>query len=241
MIAVFKIAICDDEQVVCMQLRSILKEIESGLAENFIVEVFSSGKELYQYIVEGGYYDIIFLDIEMGEMDGIDFGQRLREELTNEATQIIYISGKETYAMELFKVRPFDFIIKPLAYEDVYMAMKRVIKFLSRNDKFFEYKIGHTTYRIPVKDIIYFESQGRKINIVTQNGIMTFYGKLDAVEKQLTNLNFIRIHKSYLVKYEYIIKFEYTQVTMSNDVILPISQSNRKRVRQLQIKLKRRY
>ncbi|HHW70300.1 MAG TPA: response regulator transcription factor [Clostridiales bacterium] len=237
----FKIAICDDEQVVCMQLRSILKEIESGLAENFIVEVFSSGKELYQYIVEGGYYDIIFLDIEMGEMDGIDFGQRLREELTNEATQIIYISGKETYAMELFKVRPFDFIIKPLAYEDVYMAMKRVIKFLSRNDKFFEYKIGHTTYRIPVKDIIYFESQGRKINIVTQNGIMTFYGKLDAVEKQLTNLNFIRIHKSYLVKYEYIIKFEYTQVTMSNDVILPISQSNRKRVRQLQIKLKRRY
>jgi len=238
---VFKIAICDDEQVVCMQLRSILKEIESGLAENFIVEVFSSGKELYQYIVEGGYYDIIFLDIEMGEMDGIDFGQRLREELTNEATQIIYISGKETYAMELFKVRPFDFIIKPLAYEDVYMAMKRVIKFLSRNDKFFEYKIGHTTYRIPVKDIIYFESQGRKINIVTQNGIMTFYGKLDAVEKQLTNLNFIRIHKSYLVKYEYIIKFEYTQVTMSNDVILPISQSNRKRVRQLQIKLKRRY
>lgn len=241
MIAVFKIAICDDEQVVCMQLRSILKEIESGLAENFIVEVFSSGKELYQYIVEGGYYDIIFLDIEMGEMDGIDFGQRLREELTNEATQIIYISGKETYAMELFKVRPFDFIIKPLAYEDVYMAMKRVIKFLSRNDKFFEYKIGHTTYRIPVKDIIYFESQGRKINIVTQNGIMTFYGKLDAVEKQLTNLNFIRIHKSYLVKYEYITKFEYTQVTMYNNVILPISQSNRKRVRQLQIKLKRRY
>lgn len=237
----FKIAICDDEQVVCMQLRSILKEIESGLAENFIVEVFSSGKELYQYIVEGGYYDIIFLDIEMGEMDGIDFGQRLREELTNEATQIIYISGKETYAMELFKVRPFDFIIKPLAYEDVYMAMKRVIKFLSRNDKFFEYKIGHTTYRIPVKDIIYFESQGRKINIVTQNGIMTFYGKLDAVEKQLTNLNFIRIHKSYLVKYEYITKFEYTQVTMYNNVILPISQSNRKRVRQLQIKLKRRY
>ena len=69
--------------------------------------------------------------------------------MTNEATQIIYISGKETYAMELFKVRPFDFIIKPLAYEDVYMAMKRVIKFLSRNDKFFEYKIGHTTYRIP--------------------------------------------------------------------------------------------
>ncbi len=237
----FKIVICDDEQIVCMQLKGILKEIECELGEKFIVEVFPSCKELYKCILEGTYYDIIFLDIEMEDMDGIDFGQRLREELANEATQIIYISGKESYAMELFKVRPFDFIIKPLTYEDVYEVTERVIKFLNKNDRFFEYKISHTTYRVPIKDIIYFESQGKKINMVTQSGDMMFYGKLAGIEEQLTKFNFIKIHKSYLVNYEHIIKFEYTQVTMSNDIILSISQRNRKRVRQLQIKLKRRY
>lgn len=240
-ITMFKIAICDDERIICMQLEGILEEIESRVAEEFIVEVFLSGVELYKCILEGVYFDIIFLDIEMEGMDGIDFGQRLREELTNEATQIIYISGKANYAMELFKVRPFDFIIKPLTYEEVYRVMKRVIKFLNKNNRFFEYKISHTIYRVPISNIIYFESQGKKINIVTYNGDTEFYGKLDEIEEQLTTFNFIRIHKSYLVNYEHISKLEYTQVTMSNNTILSISQSNRKRVRKLQIKLKRGY
>lgn len=177
----------------------------------------------------------------MKGMNGIEFGERLRREFANEVTQIIYISSHESYAMELFKVRPFGFIVKPLTYQKVYGALKKVLIFLNSTNQLFEYKISHTTYRVPIKNILYFESERRKINIVLQDDLMGFYGSLSDIESQLAKYDFIKIHNSYLVNYRHIIKFEYTRVMMSNNTILPISQSNRKKVRQIQIKLRRGY
>lgn len=234
-----RIGICDDEEAICVQLEDILKEIGQVFSEKLEVEVFFSGEEMCRFLSQSMYFDIIFLDIELDKMNGVEVGKKIRGEMSNEITQIIYISGKENYAMQLFKIRPIDFVIKPLTYEKIADVFQTASRLIHKNSHVFNYQIEHITYKIPIKDILYFESKNRKINIVKTEEINSFYGTLDRVFDKVKQFNFINIHKSYLVNYNHIIKLEYHHVTMSNKIVLPISQPNRKKVRAFQLELER--
>ena len=90
-----------------------------------------------------------------------------------------------------------------------------------------------------LKDILYFQSDDRKIKIATIDGVYEFYGKLDNVYKQLQNYNFIRIHKSYIVNIDRVKAFHYQFVIMTDEQSIPISQSKRSEVRKLQMKIEK--
>lgn len=232
-----KIAICDDVMSICAELEKILIKIGQTTNQEIEVDVFYSGEELCNYISNNNYYDLIFLDIELSIMNGVEVGKKIREVMPDVSIQIVYISAKESYAMQLFKIRPLDFIIKPITYEKISDVMNVVLKLMQKNNKFFNYKIGFETYKVNIKDILYFESNYRKVNIITKTGINSFYENLDSVFEKVKQFNFLNIHKSYLVNYDYVIKFEYDKLTMFNNKILPISQSRRKEIREIQMKL----
>lgn len=232
-----KVAICDNEGSICDQLEDILYDLEVTIMGKFDIECYLSGEELCQALNENNYYDIIFLDIELKLLNGVEVGKIIRNDMTNETTQIVYISSNESYAMQLFKIRPLDFIIKPLNHDKIKEVLDNAFKIIKKNNNIFEYKVGHMTYKVPVKEILYFESSNRTINIVTTNGVDMFYGILENVLEKVPY--FVYIHKSYLVNLNYITKVEFAQVTMSNNVILPISKSNRKQVRDLLLQLER--
>jgi DNA-binding LytR/AlgR family response regulator len=90
-----------------------------------------------------------------------------------------------------------------------------------------------------VKDILYFESNNREVKIVTTEGEEIFYGKLNDVFKQVAKHHFMFIHKSYIINYFFVTKFTYEEVTMSNSEVLPISQSRRKSIREMQIRFEK--
>ena len=94
-------------------------------------------------------------------------------------------------------------------------------------------------HRIDVKDILYFESNNREVRIVKTDDDEIFYGKLNDVFKQVAKYYFMFIHKSYIVNYIFVTKFKYEEVTMSNSEVLPISQSRRKSIRELQIRFEK--
>ncbi|MEN3004275.1 LytTR family DNA-binding domain-containing protein [Dehalobacterium formicoaceticum] len=223
---VLRIAICDDENTICTQIESIL----SNRTEKMEIEIFYSGESLFQYISNGVYFDLIFLDIELQILNGVEVGKKIRDEMHNENTQIVFISGKDSYAMDLFEIRPLNFLIKPLKEEEIVKIIKKVIELSAKSNHFFEYKIGRTQTKIPLKDILYFESSGKKVKIFTQDEVHEFYGKLSVIEQQLTNKDFIQIHKSYLVNYSHVIKYHYENVQISDNTVLPISQQQRKSV-----------
>lgn len=224
------VAICDDENITCEQIDNMLSDISSNLSEDIEAEVFYSGEELIHDLYEGTYFDIIFLDIEIQKLNGIEVGKIIRDELNNETTQIVYISSKDSYAMELFQVRPLNFLIKPIKQEKLEHVMKDAINLLERNNLSFHFKSGNGNYKVPFSNIIYFESEGRKVNIVMKDNILSFYGKLSEIIKEL-NQDFILIHKSFLINYNHVIEYQYDNVKMSNDNVLSISQNNRKLVR----------
>ncbi len=232
-----KMAICDDIKSICAELEKILIKIGQTINQEIEVDVFYSGEELCNYISKNNYYDIIFLDIELSLMSGIEVGKKIREVIPDVSIQIVYISAKESYAMQLFKIRPLDFIIKPITYEKISDVINVALNLMQKNNKFFNYKIGFEIYKVPVKDILYFESNYRKVNIITKTGINSFYDNLDSVFEKVKQFNFLNIHKSYLVNYDYVIKFEYDKLTMFNNKVLPISQARRKEIRAIQLKL----
>lgn len=232
----FKIGICDDEPVICSKNEEFILNYSTFISKKVDVEVFYSGEELYKYLKCGNFIDVIFLDIELKNLSGIALGKIIRNELKNEIMQIVYISSKENYAMELFEVRPFNFLIKPIHENKVITTLNKVFELHDKLDVYFKYKKGHNFFRKEIKDIIYFESDNRQVKMVTTAGEIIFYGTLPEIHSQLEPHKFFFIHKSYIVNYYHIAEFYYDKLIMTNSQVLPISQSKRTEVRKLQLK-----
>lgn len=230
----FYIAICDDEKEICTQLENILQKMNFVFPEELEIEIFYSGEELCRFLEREHYFDLIFLDIELDVMNGVKTGQYIRNTLCDDMVQIIYISAKDSYAMELFDVRPLHFLIKPLKAEKVEELVAKAAHLSNKLNQIFKYKNGYHTCKKPVADIIYFESRNRKIIMETVNGTEIFYGKLKDVFAEVESCGFIYVHKSYLINYAHISEFRYDSLRMSNGIVLPISQSRRKEIRLMQ-------
>lgn len=170
------IAICDDDNIICTQVESILINISISLDEKMEIDIFYSGESLYWNLLAEVNYDIIFLDIELKAINGVEVGRKIRDEMHNESTQFVYISGKESYAMELFDTRPLNFLIKPLQEIKIAQVIKKALQLATTENEFFEYKIGRTQSKVFVKDILFFESDGKRSGWLCRAKLMNFMG-----------------------------------------------------------------
>lgn len=233
------IAIVDDEMDICVQIEQFVHRYAKEKKVDIETDVCSSGEELIKLLDGGNSYQLILLDIELAELNGVAVGKLIREKYNDYSTQIAYVSGKTHYAMELFQVSPIDFLEKPVDYVSIEGLFNKLSKIIGCFSERFSYKYKHDTYHVMLKDILYFQSDDRKIKIATIDGVYEFYGKLDNVYEQLQNYNFIRIHKSYIVNIDRVKAFHYQFVIMTDEQSIPISQSKRSEVRKLQMKIEK--
>lgn len=235
----YHIAICDDDKVINAELES--KIMRFGQQTSNICEVgcYYSGESLLKDMDKGISYDLIFLDIELTQANGITVGKYIREERKDNITRIVYISSKENYAMELFQVRPLDFMIKPVRYEKIYKVLFEDIERMHEMEQKFIFKSGYDQIQLPIREIIYFESAAHAVRIVTLQNTYIYYGTITEIEEQLANPELIRCHKSFLINYNQVTRFEYESVIMVNGERIMISQSKRKDVRQIILNHKR--
>ena len=189
------------------------------------------GGVLSEYLKNEKAPDILFLDIELPGLNGVEIGKYIRDILKNSGMFLVYISSRKEYAMELFQNQPFDFLVKPISKEKLYQVMEKILNIVGRTEGSFQYKNQGNTYRMMYKDILYFQSEGRKINIVMKNESKIFYGRLNEIEEKIPEKLFLRIHKSYLVNRMYVKEFTYEWVKMINGDVLNISKVNRADVR----------
>lgn len=223
-----QIAICDDEVGTCSDIENMILDYACGHALQIETEVFYSGETLYQSIEEQCMYDIIFLDIQLLALDGVQVGKLIRERLNNEKISIVYISSNETYAMSLFQVRPMDFLIKPITNDKIVSTLDRFVHLKEVNKQEFYYKMGKSLCRLYIDEIRYFACSGKKIEVYTNTGKVEFYSGMREVWKQVEGKGFITIHKSYIINTMYVSIYHYDSVQMSDGTVLPISQRYRK-------------
>lgn len=237
----YGIGICDVSKAVCDAIKGMILEYSEKSNVTVKINIYYSGEELCADLKKGRYLDILFLGVELCRMNGIEVGNYIRNQQGNRSTQLVYIADDESYALQLFKVQPIDFLMKPLEAAQVYEALELARKIVEENYGCFEYWQGHECFRVPFCDIIYFFSEGRKVKICTVRGIKEYYGSIRDIMIKLPE-KFYSIHKSYIVNEDYIVRYAYEQMELLNGAILTISKPNRKKIRQkmLQRKCNRR-
>ena len=230
-------AICDNDEGATFQIEEFIESTYEKHGVEMEIDVYYSGEKLAEAISQGKMYDIIYLDIQMGGLDGLAVGKYIRKMELDSI--IVYISEYIEYIESVFEVEAFEFIRKPISNEKFMLTLKRALNRLDRKQYFFDCKYKNYWIRIPIKDIVYFESSGRKINIhLKDNKMEIFNGKLDNVEIKLSNSPslFLRIHKSYLVNLSYIRAISGKKARLINELVLPISDDRKDNVRKQYVK-----
>ena len=222
------VAICDDDSKLGAELESTLIDIFNKLSVENEIEVFFTGSELYKAMESGSHFDLIFLDIEFAknEIDGVEVGRLIRDVRNNYIVSIVYMSRVRSYAHDLFDLQPLNFLVKPLKSEKIDEVVRKYMKISGIWSETFTYKIGHDISKIQIKDIIFIESYDKKLILHHTDGRKEeFYGSIKKVyQEQLQRFDFLFIHTSYIVNYDYVTAFKINQVFLTGSVTpLPIS------------------
>lgn len=218
------IAVCDDNQENRLSLRWLLESIlENRKMEHNIYE-FSSGETMLPWIEKHrNEIDLLFLDIEMGALNGIDTARQIRA--YDDTLQIVFVTGFSDYVFDGYGVDALGYLMKPAKREQLEAMISRtLIKRCKDAKQIYSCRNGDIWYRIPYKEILYFESERRKVNCVTPDRCYSFYGKLDEVAQEVADAGFVRIHQRYLVRIDAIQQICGSEVQIGA-YTLPISRS----------------
>ena len=208
-----RIGICDDSADARVALRAALERAlerrRSGADTSFFE--FSSGEGLLRWLgSHAGELDLVFLDIEMGELNGMETARRLRE--ADEGLLLVFVTGYTDYVFDGYSVGALGYLMKPPQPDRL-------------GDQAFLCRSGETLYRIPKKSILYFASDRRQVTCVSAARTYTFYGKLDDVERDVGE-SFVRVHQRYLVRTAAVERMEGSQVFVGGEA-LPVSRACR--------------
>lgn len=227
-----RIALCDNDK---SALPVIAGAAESAFkAQGISAEVtgFTSGKELLKAI-DTVPFQIVLLDIDMPEMDGIEVGKRLRNK--NETVEIVYVSECENRVFESFSVFPLGFVRKSNFLNDIADIVRLYIRKYAKKQKADQLKFTtrNSVQVVKRKQIRYIEGCGnyQLVYINGQPDPLEIKMTMDKLEEMTEPLGFIRIHKGYLVNYLYIQRIQSNQVTMKGDTVLPVGRSKTKEVK----------
>ena len=217
-----RIAVCDDEKQIVEHIEKLIIRYANSFNMVINTDTFSDGPMLISELASGVHYDIVILDICMPE------GVYIRKIMNDNISQIIYISSERQYAMELFKVQPLDFLIKPVEYDDLVNVFNKAVHLLGIFNNVLTYEKNSSINRVLLSDIRYIMSSGRKIIIkFADGGHDSFYDSMDRIYDSLKDNYFIRVHKSYIVNYNYVRKIYASKVIIDNGEEIPVSRNRR--------------
>lgn len=220
-----KIAIIDDEEQAQKELKENLVRYEKEENVAFSVTTFSEPTTfLKEYNKQ---FDIIFLDVEMPDCNGIKLAKKIRK--IDSQVIIVFVTNFGKYAIDGYEVDALDFIVKPVTYYGLKLKIKRAVERLGREDCL---TIDVNAYdkftRLMQKDIYYVEVRVHGLFFHTTDGVVQTYGSLKKTEDLLDKKSFSRCNHCYLVNLRHIKSICGFDLTLSNGEVLQISRSKRK-------------
>lgn len=203
-------AVCDDEKILCEQIEQLIKKT----APDCRVLRFSSGEA---FLRAKAPVNILFLDIRLGGMDGIETAKALRAQ--NSDMILIFLTGCKEYALEAFDVSAFHYLLKPVEeqkFQDIFTkALAEAGKKNHREDGRLLLKSRGRHISLSRNDILYVESQNRKVYVHTNRDVLEIRADLKDLEPEL-GPSFYRCHKGYLVHMGHIAEYEKDQILLTN-------------------------
>lgn len=213
-------AICDDEPVM---VKEILEQLSEYMSERnrtpYKVKSFLSGRALLESSCN---FDVIFLDIQMEQPDGMETARRLRKQKND--SLLIFVTVLREYVFDAFEVEAYDYLVKPLDGRRFRRTMDRALRTLAqRTANSIVIRRGNSCEVILLSRIVYCEVQGRKIYIHQNDGTITdYYDNLERFEHRVDG-RFFKCHRSYLVNLDYVCGCSLGQIALSQGSVIPVS------------------
>ena len=171
-------------------------------------------------------YDLLFMDIRMGGMTGMEAAEQVRK--LAPAVAIIFITSLAQYAVKSYEVEALDFILKPVSYYQFSMKLDRAIRIISRNqDVNFQVTVDRGTMILPSRQVMYVEVSNHDLLYHTETGTYRARGSLGKLESQLQGRPFLRISSSHLINLQYLSGISGSAVILSNGESLWVSRAKK--------------
>lgn len=218
--------LCDDNEAIRAFYKKELLKIAKKSNEEISIREFSSGESLiFTLEHHPSTADIIYLDIVMPGINGIETAKKLRG--FGCTSEIIFLTSEEKYVFESFDVLPTNYIVKSSTtssnFEKIFT--KAVNNTYNKTKDFFTCKKGSITNRIPLSEIYYFEVSNRVIQLHSSKEVFSFYDSMNAFEERLVDSNFIRTHRAFLVNLHAVRSISSDHLIIVNGEKIPVGRT----------------
>ncbi len=224
-----KVAVCDDEPRAISVISASVESVFRTYGIEVLLETFTAPGELLDRM-NGYSFDLIFLDISMPEMDGIELGKKITE--NRNTAELVFVSSRTDRVFDTFSVHPFGFVRKTNFLDDIGEVIARFVE--SREAKtddsrFAHFKdqqgmvaidVTHVTYIECIRNtqVLHFDDSDREHKL---------YSRMETLEEELKRFDFLRVHKGYLVPCKFIRRFDSNAVILTTGEEIPVGRSRR--------------
>ena len=221
-----KIAIVEDEEKYQIQVEDCLNKFFIEKIIDFEYKVFKNGLDFVESFQSN--YDVIFFDIELPIMNGMEASKKIRN--IDHNVEIIFVTRLNNYAIDGYLVNAFDYVLKPINYTSFALKLDRLIKKINAKiGKSFVFSIkANEKIKIMQASILYFESNNHYVRIVTTDKEYEIRSTIKNIIMELNDTMFVQCGKSYLVNLQHISSILDNIVYLDNKDKLPISRAYHK-------------
>lgn len=213
-----RILICDDEVQYVNELNVHVQEYMKNHFIQCSIDIFSSPKEVLK---KNKAYDLVFLDIQMPEINGLEIAHKLKER--NSKVVIFFVTAYNKYQDDAMDLQIFRFFEKPFDVKRLYSSLDKAMEYIDGSyvDVFVQNNTEHI--RILVDDIIYIKRDNRKNYLFTKDNTYVIRESIMEWNNRLPTTFFYLVHKSFLVNLHYVTKYNYTELFLNQTTRVPIA------------------
>ena len=212
------IFLCDDDPV---YLQALYDGVSAYMAEHHLPYAITSCTDPAQALSTRSRFDIAFLDIQIGEQNGISVAEALREQ--NEKLILFFITNFDAYQDDAMDLQAFRFFTKPFSQERLRSGLDKAMEYLDGTQIDLYLSGSDLVRRMLVDNILYLTRSGRIVRLFSQDGPLDLRMRYDDVCAQLPQRFFYPVHKSFFVNVHYIQEYRYTAVTLTDGTRIPVA------------------
>lgn len=217
----YQIFFCDDDAEASAIYLPKIKAAFKTYLEHVDITAFRSPSRLLEHIRNGNSCDLLFIDIDMPEMSGIDLCRKLQAQ--GYSIPVVFLSNMEERVYETFEFPTVFFLRKRFFTNELQKVVRRALQETARKRETVLLNAGTQSYRLAVSDVKYLEIMDQMLTVFMVNGQIVLRYKMENAERLLLPYGFLRVHKSYLVNYNYIHSIQREELSLTDGTRIPVS------------------
>lgn len=218
-----RIVICDMDTGCCSKIEEWLISYQQQTKVKLEVDIYNNAERLIQHIKENYSFDLIFLEVELPEMNGIELGRIIRDKFPDKDINIVYLSKKTKYCSKLFELEPLNFHQKPFKKKQITEDVTKVISRMRIKKTLMTCTIDGEKENIAPRQVMYIKSNGNILELTLKNNKKAFMRKsLTNFENEYGGKFLFRCHKSYAVNYDCVKQYETKSFVLEEGIQIPI-------------------